>query len=159
MTQPTLRTARLALRPFTPADAGDVTALLQVPSIAANTLRIPFPYEQSMAEAWIATHPAEYEAQREITFAVTLAGDGRFIGAVGLVLEDEHRVLPMVRLEHGFFAVTTDAAQVGSRYRFQLEDGSRVPDPASRHQTNGEINGRRALVKQEKRRNVNRSAG
>jgi maltooligosyltrehalose trehalohydrolase len=53
--------------------------------------------------------------------------------ALGLVLEPDRRVVPMSQLDDGFFAVTTDAPP-GSRYRFQLEDGSRVPDPASRHQ-------------------------
>jgi malto-oligosyltrehalose trehalohydrolase len=54
--------------------------------------------------------------------------------AVGLVIENEPQILPMTRLEGGFFAVTTVAAHAGSRYRFQLGDGARVPDPASRHQ-------------------------
>jgi maltooligosyltrehalose trehalohydrolase len=53
---------------------------------------------------------------------------------VALLLEDQQRILPMARLEGGFFAVTTDAAHAGSRYRFQLPDGARVPDPATRHQ-------------------------
>jgi malto-oligosyltrehalose trehalohydrolase len=53
--------------------------------------------------------------------------------ALALVLEQDRRVVPMSRLEDGWFAVTTDAP-AGSRYRFQLEDGTRVPDPASRHQ-------------------------
>jgi malto-oligosyltrehalose trehalohydrolase len=54
--------------------------------------------------------------------------------AVALVVEDEQQVLPMAPLENGFFGLVTDAARVGSRYRFQLEDGFRVPDPASRWQ-------------------------
>jgi maltooligosyltrehalose trehalohydrolase len=54
--------------------------------------------------------------------------------AVALVLEDRERTLPLARLEGGFFALTTDAARAGSRYRFQLEAGLCVPDPASRHQ-------------------------
>jgi malto-oligosyltrehalose trehalohydrolase len=54
--------------------------------------------------------------------------------AVALVLENEQRVLPMAPLVDGFFELTTDAARAGSRYRYQLEDGSRVPDPASRFQ-------------------------
>jgi malto-oligosyltrehalose trehalohydrolase len=54
--------------------------------------------------------------------------------AVALVLEDQQRILPMAQIESGFFALTTDAAGAGSRYRFLLEDGTRVPDPASRHQ-------------------------
>ena len=54
--------------------------------------------------------------------------------AVALILEDQQRILPLTQIEDGFFALTTDAAHAGSRYRFQLEDGTRVPDPASRHQ-------------------------
>jgi malto-oligosyltrehalose trehalohydrolase len=54
--------------------------------------------------------------------------------AVALALEDEGRVLPMERLEDGFFGLTTGAARAGTRYRYQLGDGSRVPDPASRYQ-------------------------
>ena len=54
--------------------------------------------------------------------------------AVALVLEEEQRVLPMAQLDDGFFELTTAAARAGSRYRYQLEDGSRVPDPASRYQ-------------------------
>jgi maltooligosyltrehalose trehalohydrolase len=53
--------------------------------------------------------------------------------ALALILEDPPHSLPMTRLEGGFFAVTTEAP-AGTRYRFELEDGSRVPDPASRHQ-------------------------
>jgi len=53
--------------------------------------------------------------------------------AVSLVLEGEQRILPMAAEEDGFFALTTEAA-AGSRYRFALDDGMRVPDPASRHQ-------------------------
>jgi maltooligosyltrehalose trehalohydrolase len=54
--------------------------------------------------------------------------------AMALVFLNQPDVLPMVRLEDGFFAVTTDAAHPGSRYQFQLDDGTRVPDPASRRQ-------------------------
>ncbi|HEX6111020.1 MAG TPA: malto-oligosyltrehalose trehalohydrolase [Geminicoccaceae bacterium] len=54
--------------------------------------------------------------------------------AVALVLEDEQRVLPMDRLADGFFRLTTAAARAGSRYRYELQDGFRVPDPASRFQ-------------------------
>ncbi|WP_439595253.1 malto-oligosyltrehalose trehalohydrolase [Falsiroseomonas sp.] len=42
--------------------------------------------------------------------------------------------LPMRREEGGWHALATRAARAGSRYRFVLPDGLRVPDPASRHQ-------------------------
>jgi maltooligosyltrehalose trehalohydrolase len=54
--------------------------------------------------------------------------------AIALVLEDEQQVLPLDRLEDGFFGLTTAAARPGSRYWYQLQDGFRVPDPASRFQ-------------------------
>ena len=52
--------------------------------------------------------------------------------AVALSLEGAV-ALPMRREEGGWFTLVTDAARVGSRYRF-LVDGFAVPDPASRHQ-------------------------
>ena len=54
--------------------------------------------------------------------------------AIALRLADRDEVLAMNRLEDGFFSLTTNAARAGSRYWFQLDDGMRVPDPASRHQ-------------------------
>lgn len=42
--------------------------------------------------------------------------------------------LAMRRLEGGWFELATDLARAGSRYRFRLEDGMLVPDPASRQQ-------------------------
>jgi maltooligosyltrehalose trehalohydrolase len=65
--------------------------------------------------------------------------------AVALVLETQGRTLPMARLEDGFFGLTTDAAHAGSRYRFQLQDGARVPDPASRHQPD-DVHGRSEVI-------------
>ncbi len=47
---------------------------------------------------------------------------------------DDAITLSLQRLEGGWFEVVTEAAKVGSRYRFVLQDGIRVPDPASRHQ-------------------------
>ncbi|MGH8115767.1 MAG: malto-oligosyltrehalose trehalohydrolase [Rhodanobacteraceae bacterium] len=56
--------------------------------------------------------------------------------AVRLVIEldgGEHE-LAMTRDAHGWFALTTDAARAGTRYGYRLDDGTRVPDPASRFQ-------------------------
>ncbi|HET7205030.1 MAG TPA: malto-oligosyltrehalose trehalohydrolase [Terriglobales bacterium] len=43
-------------------------------------------------------------------------------------------VLPMRRLEDGWFDLVTDHASPGTRYRFQIDGGLQVPDPASRFQ-------------------------
>jgi maltooligosyltrehalose trehalohydrolase len=53
---------------------------------------------------------------------------------VSLVLEEAGEALAMARDDDGFFALRTDRARPGSRYRFRLEDGTQVPDPASRFQ-------------------------
>ena len=85
-----------------------------------------------MAEHYVHTMPfgAEVLPGGEVRFRLWAPSQE----AVALVLEDEQRVLAMDPLEDGFFGLTTAAARVGSRYRYQLQDGFRVPDPASRFQ-------------------------
>ena len=43
-------------------------------------------------------------------------------------------LIPMVELDEKHFSVTTDAAEVGTRYHFLVDDNLLVPDPASRCQ-------------------------
>jgi malto-oligosyltrehalose trehalohydrolase len=50
------------------------------------------------------------------------------------------RELPMASVGNGWFELTTDAARAGDRYRYLLENGTRVPDPASRFQP-GDVHG------------------
>ena len=42
--------------------------------------------------------------------------------------------LPMYPHHDGWFELTTDEVPAGSRYKFQIDDGAQVPDPASRFQ-------------------------
>jgi maltooligosyltrehalose trehalohydrolase len=67
--------------------------------------------------------------------------------AVALVLQAAHgeAVLPMGRMQDGWFRLVTDRARPGSRYAFLLEDGLRVPDPASRFQP-GDVHGPSEVV-------------
>lgn len=53
---------------------------------------------------------------------------------ITLCLEGEETPLPMTAQADGWHELVTDRAGAGSRYRFQLPDGMRVPDPASRFQ-------------------------
>jgi malto-oligosyltrehalose trehalohydrolase len=55
---------------------------------------------------------------------------------VTLLLESQpnERAFPMTAAEDGWFELVTDAARAGDRYRYLFEDGTRVPDPASRFQ-------------------------
>lgn len=82
--RPTLQTARLVLRPFALSDAPVVRELAGHRSIADTTLNIPHPYEEGMAEDWIATHADQYEQGNGVQFAITLREEETFIGAAGL---------------------------------------------------------------------------
>jgi len=55
---------------------------------------------------------------------------------VELCLEEStgESVLPLIGEPGGWFGLVTDRAVVGSRYRYRIDDGLRVPDPASRFQ-------------------------
>jgi maltooligosyltrehalose trehalohydrolase len=54
---------------------------------------------------------------------------------VDLVLTDERgttQMLPMQKLEEGWYELTTDKARAGSLYRYRIDGKMEVPDPASR---------------------------
>jgi maltooligosyltrehalose trehalohydrolase len=53
---------------------------------------------------------------------------------VSLAIQGRDSSLPLEPRGGGWFELTTDAAQAGSHYAYQLSDGMRVPDPASRQQ-------------------------
>jgi RimJ/RimL family protein N-acetyltransferase len=82
--RPTLVTARLALRPFTLADAPAVRRLAGAREVAATTLVIPHPYPEGAAETWIAGHAEAFASRRQLDLAITLRDDGALIGAIGL---------------------------------------------------------------------------
>ena len=84
--QPILETDRLVLRPFGPSDAAGVQRLAGEWEIADTTLNIPHPYEDGMAEEWIATHKAKFEASQGCIFALTLRTSDDLIGAMGLMI-------------------------------------------------------------------------
>src|SRR5699024_10133731 len=49
--------------------------------------------------------------------------------AVAVESETGERTYPMHALDDGWFECVAEAAGAGSRYRYQLEDGSLMPDP------------------------------
>lgn len=89
--RPTLRTKRLVLRPFSFEDAPVVQRLAGDRDIAATTVNIPHPYEDGMAEAWIATHQDRFEKGEQAAFAITISSTEELIGAVGLGIRTEYR--------------------------------------------------------------------
>ena len=85
--QPTLRTARLTLRPFRNADAPAVERLAGAYEVALNTLLIPHPYPEGASVEWIARHEADFTGNRIHHFA--LDADGELVGAMGLVIKGD----------------------------------------------------------------------
>jgi RimJ/RimL family protein N-acetyltransferase len=83
---PTLETSRLRLRPYTEADIAELVPLIGTPEVAATTLRIPHPYTEQDAKDFLVLvqHPDK------IWLAVTLRGDGRQIGGIGLRVDEQH---------------------------------------------------------------------
>jgi ribosomal-protein-alanine N-acetyltransferase len=90
MKQPTLKTERLILRPFTLKDAPRVQELAGAPEIAATTLNIPHPYDDGVAEQWIAMHKENFEQGKLAAFAMVLAGKNELIGSISLVINKNH---------------------------------------------------------------------
>jgi RimJ/RimL family protein N-acetyltransferase len=81
----TLTTERLILRPFEPDDTEAVHTACQDPDIPRWT-SVPSPYTQEHAAAFTGqTSPDGWRTDRIYNFAVTTAGDGRLVGAMGLV--------------------------------------------------------------------------
>jgi [ribosomal protein S5]-alanine N-acetyltransferase len=91
MSNDSIRTDRLILRPYASMDVADLVKFAGAREVAATTLRIPHPYTEDDARSFIAT--CQHEAQRgPITrFAITRTEDGQFCGGIGLRMEDDHR--------------------------------------------------------------------
>lgn len=87
---PTLTGGRLVLRPCTLADAADVQRMAGDRRIAETTLLIPHPYPDGAAEAWISTHAQQYTDGKSANWAITLADTGELVGAIGLVISNDH---------------------------------------------------------------------
>jgi [ribosomal protein S5]-alanine N-acetyltransferase len=119
---PTLATARLVLRPFALSDAPDVQRLCNVRDIALNTLLIPHPYPDGMAEQWISSQPENFAKGEVVTFAITLGEGGELVGAIGMRIQ-----LESDRAEIGYWigvpywgrGFATEAARAVIEYGFE----------------------------------------
>lgn len=84
---PVLETTRLRLRPYTEADIAELVPLIGTREVAATTLRIPHPYTEQDARAFIAIA----QEPGKLWLAITLRSDGRQIGGVGLRIDQQHQ--------------------------------------------------------------------
>ncbi len=79
-----LETDRLILRPPDLADAPAIRRLAGDWEVARYTARIPHPYEDGMAESWLASLQQPTDEDAEIVLAVERRADGAFLGCIGL---------------------------------------------------------------------------
>ena len=87
---PKLQTDRLILRECALEDAPNVQRLIGEWEVAYSLLIVPHPYEEGMAQDWIATHRPAYEAGERVTWAVTLRKEGSLVGSITLNLHPHH---------------------------------------------------------------------
>jgi [ribosomal protein S5]-alanine N-acetyltransferase len=120
--QETIHTDQLILRPFALTDAPRVKVLAGDQRIYETTLCIPSPYEDGMAESWIATHQRCFYEGFGAVFAICLSS-GPLIGAVSLSADG-----PFNRAELGYWigvaywnhGYCTEAAKAIVKYGFKV---------------------------------------
>ena len=86
---PTLVTRRLRLRPYVLADAPQLQALAGARAVADTTLRIPHPYPDGAAEAWIESYDERWRAGTFAGFAICDLVDDSLMGGIGLAIEPD----------------------------------------------------------------------
>lgn len=129
-TLPVLETERLILRPFSLEDANAVQRLVGDKDVAEPTSGVPHPYEDGMAEQWIATHEAAFVSLKGITLALMLKATHSLIGAMSLLnISIQHR-----HAELGYWigkpywnqGLGTEAAQAMIHYGFRALNLNRI---------------------------------
>ena len=85
-----LESNRLLFRAFTVSDAPRIHELLQEKAIIDNTLSIPYPYKNGMAEEWISTHQDQL-AFGDYKYAIVLKKTNALIGAIEIVVTEEFK--------------------------------------------------------------------
>ncbi|MFK7766921.1 MAG: GNAT family N-acetyltransferase [Mariniblastus sp.] len=81
---PVLQTARLAMRPFEPADAPVIQVLLNDKEIASNTQSVDYPYPDGQALVWIENQIAKRSQFDSFVFGIHLRESDQLIGGIGL---------------------------------------------------------------------------
>jgi len=85
--QPTLRTARLVLRPFVECDAAEIARIFAPWEMAAMTRTIPHPYSLADAQAFLVRVKDVWAAGTSAVFAVVHNQSGALVGSIGLTID------------------------------------------------------------------------
>lgn len=84
---PLIVTERLILRKFNINDAMEVQRMAGDSEVSSNTLNIPYPYADGLAEEWIKSLETDYHNGKSLVFAICLKETGQLEGAIGLTLQ------------------------------------------------------------------------
>ncbi|WP_332645334.1 GNAT family N-acetyltransferase [Lysinibacillus sp. 54212] len=84
ITENSIETERLLLRPFHESDAEDVSFMCNNYNVFKSTLNLPHPYTLDCALAWIADHEQNFKDDRMYEFAITDKNSGKLYGAIGI---------------------------------------------------------------------------
>lgn len=88
---PTLNTARLILRPYSPADAPHIQELIGDYDVSKNLLVVPHPYPDGAAEEFVSTH-AQAVKEGLLNWAITTSA-GQFIGGCSMHITHHRRAV------------------------------------------------------------------
>jgi ribosomal-protein-alanine N-acetyltransferase len=113
-----IETDRLTLNHFSEADIPELVPLIGAREVAANTLRIPHPYEEKHAHEFLAS----FAKENELRLAIRRRSDGCLCGGIGL-----HPDMQPQRAELGYWigvpywgnGYATEAAQAIVRDGFE----------------------------------------
>ena len=113
-----LETERLRLRSYTNADVAELVPLVNVREVAATTLRIPYPYTEEDARAFLAMA----RETDKLWLAITLRSDARQIGGIGLRLDERNQHAELgywIGVPYWGKGYATEAAREVIRYGFE----------------------------------------
>jgi len=130
-----LTNGTLVLRPWRLEDVPRVAEICQDPEISRWT-RVPFPYGEEHARAWIEQTERDWDEQRHGAFAVTDRVTGEVLGAIGLRLHEDYALQCSigywVALEARRRGIATAALKLVSRWALRelgLQRVQLVTDP------------------------------
>lgn len=87
--RPTIKTERLLLRPLLISDGWEIRRMAGNSKVAENTLYMPFPYPEGVAEEWISTHSNEFFEKKQLVLGICRKEDKVLVGCIGLTLKIE----------------------------------------------------------------------
>jgi RimJ/RimL family protein N-acetyltransferase len=113
-----IETPRLQLSTLSEEDIQELVPLIGAREVAANTLRIPHPYEEKHAREFLASVTKE----NELRLGIRLGNDGRLCGGIGLHADAQHNHAELgywIGVPYWGNGYATEAGQAVVRYGFE----------------------------------------